>query len=145
MDKISVENLMKNSNNISTENKEINVYNLSGSNLNDSVNIINSFNIDTLIQKKNANRQKINDKYNRYYASCLHEIKMAISIDKTDFIFDVPKIDIECPEYSSLSCIVFIEKRLREQFIDTYKINQTSLFITLKYVEINKKNNKINN
>ena len=64
---------------------------------------------------------------------------MAISIDKIDLIYDVPKIDLDCPDYNPLTCIIFIEKQLRDLFIDTYKISQTSLFITLKRVEMNKK------
>lgn len=111
------------------------VYSLA--NLN-NINWKNKFNSDNLIKAKNVKKEKLIDTYLIYYNRCTERIESANSKDKMDIFFDIPEVIPECPNYNSFECLLFIEKKLRSQKLDTFIMNNKTIFITWKYIEENK-------
>lgn len=103
------------------------------------------FNPDTLIKSRIIKREKLLAAYAQSYKSCLERIKLFESMNQVDLIFDVPANVPGCYNYNPLDCIEYIRNKLRNIYIDTYHVSPIRLFVTWKYIEINKENaTKIN-
>lgn len=100
------------------------------------------FNINKLIKVRKQKRKKLLENYVKLYNDCLINIESVNDINKTDLYFNVPEKLIDCPDYNSNDCIEYIENKLREQFIDTLKINDNTIFVSWLYVELNMEQNK---
>ena len=94
------------------------------------------FNCRDLILVKDQRRRKIYNTYNDLYIKCLNQIKYKNSISKTDCIYIIPSIIFGDMDYNSIDCLNFIEYKLKISKFDTLKINQTSIFISWKYLEL---------
>ena len=106
-----------------------------------NVDTINSFSSDDLIKSNRVRREKIMEVYNKYYASCIEKIKLLNELGKCDLIFDVPDKNNENsnnPDYISKYCMDYIETELQKKFLNTYRMNNRTIFITWKFVEFNK-------
>lgn len=98
------------------------------------------FNIDSLIKIRKEKREKLLETYIKYYNRCVDKIKMLNNRNITDIFFEVPTNVPDCYGYKSIDCVEFISNKLKIFFMDTYKINNYTLFITWKYIEANKEN-----
>ena len=98
------------------------------------------FNIDSLIKIRKEKREKLLVTYIKYYNRCVDKIKMLNNRNITDIFFEVPTNVPDCYGYKSIDCVEFISNKLKIFFMDTYKINNYTLFITWKYIEANKEN-----
>ena len=56
--------------------------------------------------------------------------------NKTDIYYTIPRVLLE-NDYNPSQCIDFIANKLATENVQTYKINNTTLFITWKYAIIN--------
>lgn len=97
----------------------------------------NLFDSNVIIKKRKKRYEKMLDIYMKYYSICIDRIKLLTNKNKTDLIFDVPPLILDCPEYNSKECIKFIEEKLRTIYFDTLIMSPTRLFITWKYIELN--------
>lgn len=99
---------------------------------------------DELIEARKFRREKLLGIFNDLYNECIEKIKLYDLNGKIDLVFVVPsKIDSDI-NYSSQECIEFIKRKLKEIYIDTLFLNDVTLFITWKYIEINQFNHNKN-
>ncbi len=141
MDKINVNMLVPNLQSVNdlTYNT-LDVNTLSSMNkLNDSAS---NFNIESLIKVRKEKREKLLETYIKYYNMCIEKIKALNNRNILDVIFEVPSHVPECYGYKSIDCIEFISNKLKLLYMDTYKMNINTLFITWKYIEANRENDK---
>ena len=71
------------------------------------------------------------------YNKCCWKIKDADDDGLTDIIFNLRDVILEHSSYKHREAIEYISKNLREQKLDTYIINDKTLFVTWKYIELN--------
>lgn len=134
---MNIENLMPSNNNNYNRNKGILTVDMisNGSKINvepdrdfDSVKLLNSIN-----DRRKKKRNWLVDMYNQ----CCAKIKDADDAGLTDIIFTLPEIIVENSSYKHIEAIEYVSKNLRDQKIDTYIIDNRSLFVTWKYLELN--------
>lgn len=99
---------------------------------------------EDLIESKNQRREKLLQVYLDLYYNCVEQIKYNDILAQTDIVFVVPILVKGLYEYNSVDCLNFIEKRLREAFIDTSILSNVAIFITWKYIETNQYNSTKN-
>ena len=100
---------------------------------------VKNFNSDYLIKSSTEKREKLLKIYNKYYGMCITKIKLFHSTNKMDLIFDVPEKITENQDYICKYCMDFIENKLKQNNMDTFRINNRTIFITWKFIESNKK------
>ena len=134
---MNIENLMPSNNNNYNRNKGILTVDMisNGSKINvepdrdfDSVKLLNSI---------NDRRKKKRNWFVEMYNQCCAKIKDADDTGLTDIIFTLPEIIVENSSYKHIEAIEYVSKNLRDQKIDTYIIDNRSLFVTWKYLELN--------
>jgi len=137
---MNIENLMPSNNNNYNRNKGILTVDMisNGSKINvepdrdfDSAKLLNSIN-----DRRKKKRNWLVDMYNQ----CCAKIKDADDTGLTDIIFTLPEIIVENSSYKHIEAIEYVSINLREQKIDTYIIDNRSLFVTWKYLELNMSN-----
>jgi hypothetical protein len=104
-----------------------------------------TFDIRKIILAKEEKRKKLCENYNKFYKQCINKIDIATSLGKSDLLYSVTKRIKDIPEYSSLDCLKYIEKRLSSLYMNTLIINNTTIFITWYYIEANIDNEKTKN
>ncbi|ARF09347.1 hypothetical protein Catovirus_2_296 [Catovirus CTV1] len=136
MDKINVNILFSDNYNTETNNNSgvLDVNTLANIKSNNDT----SFNIDSLIKIRKEKREKLLETYIKYYNRCIEKIKVLNNRNITDMFFEVPLTVPDCYGYKPVDCIEFISNKLNVFYMDTYKINNHTLFITWKYIEANK-------
>ena len=135
MTELSIETLMQKKNiNIVTSSKPgtLNVYGLANVKT-DYENI----NTDILVSTRIERREKLFNTYIKYFNICYEKIKILNATNKTDLIYEIPKVVPDCYGYRSVDCLNFIEEKLRKNGMDACRITPTKLFVTWKYIEAN--------
>jgi hypothetical protein len=135
--KMNIETLMPSYNHNYNKSKRLDVYTIShGSKINvepekdfDSNELLNS-----IIERRKKLRNWLVDMYNQ----CCYKIKEADAIGLTDIMFELPDIILENSSFKHKDAIEYISKNLRTQNIDTLILKDNKLFITWKYIELNK-------
>lgn len=103
-----------------------------------SNDIIQNFTSGDLIKTRNEKRKKLLEEYQNIYRVCLEKIKKQDPLFITDIIFEVPDIIYSNADYKSENCLEYIEKKLNDMYIDTYRLSSNSIFITWKFIELHK-------
>lgn len=101
--------------------------------------------LNNILKHKNKTRLKLIDVYNKILTSCTRQILEENQKGQHDMLFKVPLALFECPEYNPLSCIEFIEPKLRQLHLDTCsylngnipKERFNDIFISWEYLELN--------
>lgn len=101
-----------------------------------------NFDSDILLKNILTKRENIRKSYVKMFNLCCLKIKMADGLGKTDLIFELPEVIIDFTEISRRGCLQYISNRLRKQHLDTFVINNSKIFITWKFIELNKEKNK---
>ena len=136
--KMNIETLMPSRNRNYNNTKKLDVYTISSGK---QINIDPSRNFDSteLLANIYDRRKKIRNWFVDMYNLCCSKIKDADESGLTDLLFELPELLIDSSIYKEKECIEYISKNLREQNIDTLLLNNnTQLFITWKYIELNK-------
>lgn len=139
MDKINVNILAPDSHNVQENYHGILDVNTLAS-IKSNTDINSNFNIDSLIKIRKEKREKLLETYIKFYNRCIEKIKLLNNRNITDIFYEVPTNVPDCYGYKPIDCIEFISNKLKIFYMDTYKINNNTLFITWKYVEANKEN-----
>ena len=136
--KMNIESLMPSKNNNYNHTKKLDVYTISsGKQIN--IDPSRDFNSNELLTNIYERRKKIRNWFVDMYNLCCIRIKDADDNGMTDLIFELPELLIDSSIYKEKECIEYISKNLREENIDTLIIdNNKRLFITWKYIELNK-------
>jgi hypothetical protein len=135
MDKLNIKNLTQNE---SYDFKDFDINSLSNVGLANSYDNILKFNADILIKKRIEKREKLLNIYLKYYKICVEKITQQNNVNKYDLFFNVPNYIVECPEYNGKNCILYIQEKLKNNHFDTFIIENNTIFITWKYLELNK-------
>jgi hypothetical protein len=140
---ISIDKLFPSETKSGCRGKKLDVESLfSGTFLNDEPEI--TFTSDILLKKiKKRRREKLNY-FRQMLKYCFKRINATDDDNGTDIIFTVIENIPECKEYDPRSCLEYISIKLREQFIDTVILTDTTMFITWKYLELKKEKNILN-
>jgi len=96
------------------------------------------FDVDELANERKNKENKLKKVYRMLMEQCITKIKSANVGDYTDIIYEVPKSVYLCTGYNPHKCLLYIEKKLRKQFIDTLIITDRHLFISWLNVDRNK-------
>ena len=99
------------------------------------------FNSNDLLKNIYEKRKKLRDWLVNMYNICCRKIKDADDIGLTDIVFELPDIIIENSQYKHSDAINYIINNLRNEQIDVLKINNKKIFISWKYLELNKEKN----
>lgn len=98
-----------------------------------------NFNSDILLKNIKKKRQDIRNMYVNCYNLCCEQIKEADSIGLTDIIFELPTaMFIGNNDCKDIDIIKYINENLMKQKLNTYILNTRKLFITWKFIELNK-------
>jgi hypothetical protein len=101
-----------------------------------------TFSSDILIERRNKRRKEKLNCYMQMLKYCHKRIESVDDDQNTDIIFSVVENIPECKEYDPHECLDFISKKLREEYFDTTILTDTTMFITWKYLELKKKEDK---
>ena len=81
----------------------------------------------------------IRNTYVKCYNLCCEKIKEANDIGLTDIIFELPTaMFITNTDCSDVNIIKYIDINLRKEKLNTYIINNRKIFVTWKFIELNK-------
>jgi len=134
MDKLNIENLFNCKTARYDKSNTIDIISIAGKHSNER------FNIKQLIDSRENKRKEVLKNYKKMYNICLKKIDVANKLNKTDLLYTVEEFIPNCPEYNTLDCIKFIQNKLNNFHMDTYEINNKTIFITWYYIELNKYN-----
>jgi hypothetical protein len=101
-----------------------------------------SFNSSVLLQRIEERRKKKLWYYMNMLRYCYDRIDQADDDQMTDILFSVIEHVPDCRRYSSIECLEYISDKLREQKFDTFIINDTTMFITWKEIELKHEDEK---
>ncbi len=138
MDKISIKNLVPETKIGDSKSSILDINSMITIN-NCADDSIRTFSADYLIKTSKEKREKLLKIYNKYYAHCIEKIKLFHNGGKFDLIYEVPDKVTENLDYIPKYCMDFIETKLKENYMDIYRINYKTVFITWKYIESSKK------
>ena len=97
------------------------------------------FNSDILLKNIKKRRTNIRNTYVNSYNLCCEKIKEADDIGLTDIIFELPTaMFITNTDCSDVNIIKYIDINLRKERLNTYIINNRKIFVTWKFIELNK-------
>ena len=101
--------------------------------------------VDGLLSRKEERKRKTIESYKKVYNMVLNKISTSNKInDTTEIIYDVPESIFGCKDYTSTTCLEYIESKLRNiYFMDTLKLSHKSIFISWKNIEDNRKKTQI--
>jgi hypothetical protein len=98
----------------------------------------NMFFVHRIIRERENKRKKIIGKYNDIMEICIGNIDIAHKMGKQDTIFKIPNFVPSMPEYTTTDCMKFISERLNELYMDFSILAKDTIFITWKYIELNR-------
>jgi hypothetical protein len=97
------------------------------------------FNSDDLLKNIKKKRMNIRNTYVNCYNLCCEKIKEADNLGLTDIIFELPiSMFISNPDCKDREIINYIDNNLKKQRLNTYIIDNRKIFITWKFIELNK-------
>ena len=138
INKFTIDTLMPSSNSNYLQRGKIDVNSISKDKfINDDPDI--NFNSDDLLKTIHKRREKTRAALVSSYNLCCEKIKEADGLGLTDLVFEVPNMismsNIYCKDIDVLR---YIGDKLKKQKLNTYIINEKKIFITWKFIELNK-------
>jgi len=140
---LTIDSLMPTSNHVNYSNGKLDISCISK---NKFINDIpeKNFNSDILLKNINKKKQNIKNTCVNCYNLCCEQIKEADNLGLTDLIFELPtSMFIGNNDCSDIEIIEYINDNLIKQKLNTYILNSHKLFITWKFIELNKQINKL--
>ena len=136
--KLTIDNLMPTNNSTNYSNGKLDISCIARDKfINDTPE--KDFNSDVLLKNIKKRRINIRNTYVNCYNLCCEKIKEADNIGLTDIIFELPTAmfisNVDCKDIEILK---YIDDNLKKQKLNTYIINNRKLFITWKFIELNK-------
>lgn len=138
MSKITIDSLMPSSTHSYLNNGKIDINSISKDKfINDDPDI--TFDSGVLIKSIKKKREKIRSKLVSCYNLCCEKIQDADNIGLTDLIFEIPNMISMSNIYSKdIDILRYISDKLKNEGLNTYIIDEKRIFITWKFIELNK-------
>ena len=142
MSKMTIDMLMPSSSNTYLQKGKIDINSISKDKfINDEPDI--NFDSGVLLKSIQKKREKIRAIFVTSYNLCCEKIKEADALHLTDLIFELPNMvsmsNIYCKD---IDIIRYISEKLKKEKLNTYIIDNKKIFITWKFIELNKELNK---
>jgi len=96
------------------------------------------FDSSVLLKSIYDRRSRLRKNYVIIFNKCCERIKATNNYNLTDIIYELPIVIPECPNFNHRECLEYIRDNLRKQYIDAIIIDKRKIFITWKYIELNK-------
>ena len=99
-----------------------------------------NFNSDILLKNIIERRKLLRNTHVKLYNACCQQIKEVDGLNNgvTSIIFTLDKKYDECPFLNHMDCIKYIDENLKKELLDTYVMNDRQIFVTWKFIELNK-------
>jgi hypothetical protein len=138
MEKMTIDNLMPGGNRKYLNKGHFDVNSISKDKyINDDPDI--NFNSDDLLETIQKRRENTRRLLVTSFNLCCDKIKEADSMGLTDLIFELPSMITMSNVYSkTIDIIRYISDKLKKQKLNTCIIDEKKLFITWKFIELNK-------
>lgn len=136
MNNFSIENLFNNA----KIKKNMDVETINNNNID-----INLLNAEILAKQRKQREKEIKKIYKQQLVICLNKVKILNDRDETDIIYKVPLTYYSNSKYDSYKCLLYISKKLRKKYFDTYILSTNKIFVSWKNYESNKSIHKIIN
>lgn len=136
MNNFSIENLFNNA----KIKKNMDVETINNNNID-----INLLNAEILAKQRKQREKEIKKIYKQQLVICLNKVKILNDRDETDIIYKVPLTYYSNSKYDSYKCLLYIKKKLRKKYFDTYILSSNKIFVSWKNYESNKSIDKIIN
>lgn len=95
------------------------------------------FDVKEILKEKEQNRGKIIKNYNELYKACLRKMDITNKVlKKTDMIFSLKDYKTNTVDFNPEECINYIDNKLEDLKVDTYRIDSNTLFISWFYLEL---------
>ena len=101
------------------------------------------YNFDSKVLLNNIyeRRKRLHKWMIKMFNLCCEKIKTADDLGLTDIVFEIPKVIVESSEFKHEQAIKYIDENLKKEFLDTYILSYRQIFISWKYIELNRENN----
>jgi len=137
MNNINIKNIFVNNNSCNISDNS-NINNISINNLVESNTFKISISDEYIINKIKVNKEnqvnKIKELYETKYKECLLKINNALELNLTDILFSVDLNYFGYPQYKSIDCLKYIEKKLKNKKFLTLLISQKDIFVSWKNI-----------
>ena len=138
MSKITIDTLMPSSSQSYLNKGKIDINSISKDKfINDEPDI--TFDSGILLKSIKKKREKIRSKLVSCYNLCCEKIQDADNTGLTDLIFEIPNIISMSNIYTKdIDILRYISDKLKIEGLNTYIIDEKKIFITWKFIELNK-------
>lgn len=99
----------------------------------------NKFDSDMLLNGSRKRKIKLEDTYSDIYKSCCDIIKSANDSGITDVFYQVPQHIVECPDYDSFDCMIYIKKKLLDEKISSFILPKSKIKMFITWANLEKK------
>lgn len=87
------------------------------------------FNVKKLIKERKDRQLKVYEQYKKMYRLCLNKIKSANKMQTYEIIYEVPHAIFRCPEYVSVDCLNYLEKKLKKLKFEVEIVSLNSVYV----------------
>ena len=143
MNKLNVNILVQDNKFNNNEKKRENVLDVDFLSKSNKIREKKNFDVNDLLKVNRQKKEKLLETYIIQYNICIEKIKRLHKQNIHDLIFQVPPKVPDCSEYNSKNCIEFISSKLMGMHMDIYFMNDTTFFVTWKYIESNTKKQSV--
>ena len=97
-----------------------------------------NFNTNIMINRREKMRKKKLEIFRHMLRYCYDRIEAADADHITDIVFTVMDNVPDCKSFDPVECMEYIQEKIRCHDFDTLILNNNSMFITWKYIELKK-------
>ena len=90
--------------------------------------------VNELIREQEIKKKKIKKEYRKIYRLSMSKIKLANKMKQNYVMYEVPESVYRCPDYNSLECLIYVQKKLRKLKFSTEIMSDNTLYIDWSFI-----------